>query len=133
MNAWRKLIIKYKSTSWLLVAAVLALTLLPAHYHVHHQSSDVTSAHTHTVDLHTLSNTSSSAHHDGSEVNFAATPDGVIKKQDSIFDLSLVLTVFLVSLALLHNRTQVRPFNWYIPLKRTYLYFSPPLRAPPLH
>jgi len=115
------------------VAAVLALTLLPAHYHIHHPTSVDPSAHSHTVDLHVLSSMPDSTHHDSSEASFATTPDGFVKKQDSTFHLFLILAIFLICLPILYKPSQARPFNWNIPLKRTYFYLTPPLRAPPLH
>lgn len=134
MKAWRKLINDYKSISWLLIAALLILTLLPAHYHLHHASNvDFNdSAHTHMVDLHVLANTPDNAHHDSREASFTAAPDGIIKKQNSAFAFFFILAVFLIFLPILYSRKHVHSVSRDISPARTPFYLCPPLRAPPL-
>ena len=64
MRALWKQLIHRKSISWQLIAVLLLVTLLPAHYHLHHHDSAESTAHAHSIDLHLISDDAGQSHHD---------------------------------------------------------------------
>jgi hypothetical protein len=123
--------INRRSISWLLVVAVLGITLLPAHYHLHHLHSDDATAHTHTIDLHVIADKADQSHHDDASI-FSATPDVVVKKTNPEFSPYIILAILLVLLPTYTNLLRIKADHGDLGLKRLYPYFSPLLRAPPL-
>ena len=85
MCANGKLVIRYKSISWLLIAAILLVAFLPAHYHLHHLYNDdafsSATRHAHAIDLHVLTEKTGQSHHDDETTIIAASPDGIVKKK----------------------------------------------------
>lgn len=132
MSTWRKLIINYKSTSWLLVAAIIAITLLPAHYHLHHLFNTDSTAHDHVIDLHVMSDKAEHSHHDEGTEIISATPDGFVEKASTAFPPFILLAILLLLLPRLNYRISARLNYRDINLRQTYFHLSPPLRAPPL-
>ena len=128
-----KLLINRKSISWQLVAVLLFVTLLPAHYHLHHIDSKELAAHTHTIDLHLITDVVGQSHHDEDTSIFAATPDVIAKKGKPDLSVYIPLAILLI-LILAHNNQQVRLRSEQTDSarKQHHTYFSPPLRAPPL-
>ncbi len=132
MRASWKLLIQRESISWQLIAVLLFVTLLPAHYHLHHHGSAELAAHTHSIDLHLISDNMGQSHHDEDTSIFAATPDVIAKKDKPGFSIYIPLAILLV-LILAHNKqNRIRPDQSDQCLEPHYPYFSPPLRAPPL-
>lgn len=121
-----------KSISWLLVLAVLLVTLLPAHYHLHHLYSADTATHGHVIDLHLAIDEMGDSHHDEAG-SIASSPDGIVKKSNAAFPLFIALAIVLAILPILTTRTIIRPVHKNAGLKQSYPYFSPLLRAPPLY
>ena len=130
MRASWKLLIQRKSISWQLIAVLLFVTLLPAHYHLHHHSAEL-AAHTHSIDLHLISDDAGQSHHDEDTSIFAATPDVIAKKDKPDFSIYLPLAILLVLILAHNNQNRIRPDQSDQRLEPHYLYFSPPLRAPP--
>lgn len=131
MISWRKLIIQNKSISWLLIAAILFITFLPAHYHLHHLFSEDSTAHNHSIDLHLLTDISAESHHDEHATIVEVTPDGIVKNNNSAFSPFIFLATLLLILPVVYKRIRIRlDYRDTIPNKN-FLHFSPPLRAPP--
>jgi len=127
-----KLLITRKSTSWQLVAVLLFTTLLPAHYHLHHHDGAGLAAHTHSIDLHLIADDVGQSHHDEDTSIFAATPDVIAKKDKPELSFYIPLVILLVLVLANKNQNRIRPEHSSPGLIQHYLYFSPPLRAPPL-
>ena len=141
MTNWRHYIYKYKSVAWLLMAAILWLTVLPAHYHMHHEVSEhhthheVNEHHAHhenVIDFHTAIEQPDPAHHGEGVQAFAATPDGIIKKASTELPPVFLLVLLLILLPILAYRRFIRLGFTLIGPKQRCLHFSPPLRAPPI-
>ncbi len=132
MHVLLKSLIHRKSVSWLLVAVLLFITLLPAHYHLHHHESAGLATHTHSIDLHLLSDDMGESHHDEETSIFAATPDVIAKKDNPDFSTYIPLALLLVLILVLDNKERSRPEPRDQRLEPHHPYFSPPLRAPPL-
>jgi len=131
MRASWKPLIQRKSISWQLIAVLLFVTLLPAHYHLHHHDSAELAAHTHSIDLHLISDNMGQSHHDQDTSIFAATPDVIAKKDKPDFSVYIPLAILLVLILVHNNINRIRPDQSNQCLVPYYPYFSPPLRAPP--
>ena len=127
-----KLLITRKSISWQLVAVLLFVTLLPAHYHLHHIDSTDLAAHTHTIDLHLIVDGVGQSHHDEDTSIFAATPDVIAKKGKPELSVYIPLAIALILILAHNNQARLRPEQTDSARKQHHPYFSPPLRAPPL-
>jgi hypothetical protein len=116
--------------SWLLIGALLALTVLPMHVHLQHVGDTDSFFHEHVADLHLVVENIDSPDH-GGEAVFSATPDGLLKK---LGDTSL-LTAILVCLGiLLLSRVPAvtpGPVSSPLPPMSGRFTLAPPLRAPP--
>jgi len=132
MNTWRKQIIYYKSISWLLVAAFLLFTLLPAHYHLHHLFSGNSVTNTQVIDLHLITDKAGQSHHDKDAKILTTAPDRMVKKDNPELFPLILLVVSLILLPLIYCRSGHHLGFSNIRLKQFYYHFSPPLRAPPL-
>lgn len=132
MRALWKLLIKRKSISWQLIAVLLFVTLIPAHYHLHHHDRAELAAHTHSIDLHLISDDAGQSHHDEDTSIFAATPDVIAKKGIPELSIYVPLAILLVLLLAHHNQARYSYEQKDPDRKQHNPYFSPPLRAPPL-
>lgn len=119
-------------TSWILVAALLMLTLVPFHYHLHHDDqalSDASGVPNHVTDIHILGDNDSD-HHEGSHT-LEPTPDIALKQSGvplPVFAALLVLSVLLP----LVTGLSVKPAAVFAQrLPRFHRHNTPPLRAPP--
>ena len=131
MRASWKLLAQRKSISWQLIAVLLFVTILPAHYHLHHHDSAGLAAHAHSIDLHLISDNMAQSHHDEDTSIFAATPDVIAKKGNPEFSVYMLLAILLV-LILAHRNLAMSLYDQRDEgLIQHYPYFSPPLRAPP--
>jgi hypothetical protein len=120
-----------ESISWQLIAVLLFVTLLPAHYHLHHHDSVETAAHAHSIDLHLISDGAGQSHHDEDTSIFAATPDVIAKKDKSDIPVYIPLSILLVLILVHKNQNSIRHDQSDQCREPHYPYFSPPLRAPP--
>jgi len=128
----------YKSVSWLLVAAILLVSVLPAHYHLHHLIGTTSAAHSHATDLHLSTDKLAQSHHNDGATIINAAPSGLLSKWDGdINKPDITLLVFLVSFlalfSLFNIKRNSRPYQVIIFYKKIFYRFSPPLRAPPLN
>lgn len=140
MNAVYKRVYKNKSLSWLLIATILLVTLQPAHYHLHHLYHDKTLAsmaaiheHSHAIDLHILTKNTGHAHHDGSTTIFAASPDGIMKKNNADFTPFILLMIVLLLMPVLKIQVKVQHYFKKTKPQYSHPHFTPLLRAPPLY
>ena len=131
-------LLSYKSVSWLLIAAILLVAFLPAHYHLHHLYTDdafsSAARHAHVIDLHVLTEKTGQSHHDDDETTIiAASPDGILKKSNPDFSPFILLVIVLLLLPVLYKQINIQLNYRSIDLKQSYPHFTPLLRAPPLH
>jgi hypothetical protein len=131
MRACYKLLTHRRSISWQLIAVLLFITLVPAHYHLHHHNSAGLSAHTHSIDLHLVSDNKGKSHHNKDTSIFAATPDVIAKNGNPGFSLYIPLAVLLIIILAHPGHVRKRYDQRDERLIQHYPYFSPPLRAPP--
>jgi len=128
--------ITYKSISWLLIATILLVAFLPAHYHLHHlydeDSSSAGAAHAHVIDLHVITELTGQSHHDEA-VSIAASPDGMMKKSNLDFSQFILLTMVLLLLPVFNKQINIQLISRSSIFKQCYPHFAPLLRAPPLH
>ena len=122
--------------SWLLIAAILLVTILPAHYHLHHLHGDDMHSATvgvpaHVIDLHLLTDSAGQSHHNEDATSIGASPDGIVKKSNPVFAPFIFLAIVLVLFPILNKQIKTRPDYKYIGLKQSYPHFTPLLRAPP--
>ena len=138
MSADWKLMITHKPISWLLIAAILLVAFLPAHYHLHHLYNDdafssAATRHEHVIDLHVLTEKTGQSHHDDDATIIAASPDGILKKINPDFSPFILLAVVLLLLPALNKRINIQLNYRSTNLKQSYPHFTPLLRAPPLY
>ena len=131
MSALRKLAIKYKTAYWVLIAAILLISLVPSHYHLHHTCATESTNQIQTIGFHLTSGTIDHSHNDVDTTIIKSTPDTRVQDTDSAHMLVALLTVFLVLLVLVNLRVSIRTHFNSIALKQILYYLSPPLRAPP--
>ena len=130
--------IRYKSISWLLIATVLLVAFLPAHYHLHHIYNDdafssAATGHAHVIDLHVLTEKTGQLHHDDEATIIAASPDGIVKKSNSDFPWFILLAIVLLLVPVINKRINIQLNYRSTDPKQSYPHFTPQLRAPPLH
>ena len=114
----------------LLIAVVLFVALVPAHYHLHHLGDADADLHEHAIDLHLITANADQSHHDEDTSIFSATPDVIVKKASH--DLSAIVIVALLLLLLaVSYRLSTGHGSRITGLNQRHPYFTPPLRAPP--
>jgi hypothetical protein len=136
MSSLSKKTFSYKSMSWLLVAAILLIVILPAHYHLHHLHGDNMHSATvdvpaHVFDFHLLIDSAGQSHHNEDAISIVASPDGIVKKSNPVFAPFIFLAIVLVLFPILNKQIKTRIDYKYINLKQSYPHFRPLLRAPP--
>lgn len=117
--------------AWLLASVVLFLTILPAHYHMHHEQGTDPAEHRHSIDFHSSAIGHDASHHEEHSQTLATTPDGIIKKLSNFFTPVILLAMLLALLPLLIYRVRLHTNLRLLTPEKRYLRFSPPLRAPP--
>jgi len=140
MGKWQNIVKQRKPLIFLLVASLLLLTLLPAHFHLHHISDDDSIAHSHAVDLHIITDKSSHTHNsttEGDSITIVSpSPEGLlIEKIGSVASVFLLLFFVIVLFSFNVNANRNHPGQYYTTYPPTlrHSYVSPPLRAPPLY
>ncbi|HEY9198278.1 MAG TPA: hypothetical protein VIR60_02855 [Gammaproteobacteria bacterium] len=119
--------------SWILVVALLLLTLVPFHYHLHHADqppSDAASVPAHVTDIHILGGSNESDHHDGTHT-LEPTPDIALKQNGVHLPLFAALLVLSVLLPLVAGLSLKPAAVSAQRLPRFHRHNTPPLRAPP--
>jgi len=137
MTLIRTLLHNRKSISWLLVIAVVLLSVLPSQMHLHHENAEQGHGHghatehgKHVLDIHTISNLSDHNEHDNVTV-MSATPDSLVKKVSAAPVLVATLIGFFIFLIIAASYCKpIQRSRHY--LRHFYLNFRPPLRAPPI-
>lgn len=118
--------------SWILVAALLMLTLVPFYYHLHHDDpalSDAPGVPNHVTDIHILGD-NDNGHHEGSHI-LEPTPDVALKQSGVLLPVFAALLILAVLLPLLAGPS-VKPAAVSAQrLPRFHRHNTPPLRAPP--
>ena len=130
MNTRRHCKLRSRAIDWLLIAALIVLTVQPMHVHLEHTDDASVQDHEHVIDLHFSADNVTSDHHN--DAIFPATPEGMLKKSG---DNPLLAVLFLCLLFLLlgipfTNRQRLIPLH-NLPRSGWYS-ITPPLRAPPL-
>ena len=120
------------------MAAILLVTLLPAHYHLHHLAGDTSAAHAHATDLHLSTDKLAQSHHQNDTTIINPAPNGLLSKWDGEINkpdiASLVFLVsFLTLFSFLNVKRNSRPYQVTTFYKQIFYRLSPPLRAPPLN
>lgn len=133
-----KLVITYKSISWLLIVTILLVVFLPAHYHLHHHYNDdafssAATGHAHVIDLHVLTESTGQSHHDDESTIIAISPDGIVKKSNPDLSPFIMLAIVLLLLPALNKRINILLNYRSTDFKQSYPHFTPLLRAPPMH
>lgn len=130
MSIWRKQAINHKSAvSWLLVAAILFITVLPARFHFHHQNTENTVTHEHLVDLHLSTNETLQTHEEEGAVTF--TLSSLDKKSNPTFSPLALFSILFVLFPLIKSKAGIRQNVIHFRYKHLFYFLSPPLRAPP--
>jgi hypothetical protein len=133
MSKWRILSKQPGAISAVLIVALVFLTLLPAHIHLHHaeQAADHEShSSRHVVDLHMYGVVEDHSHHGEAHV-VKTSPDGLITKFDKKFTPIFYLGLFLTFFMLVLPKAGFNRLKQTISLKRYSYFHSPPLRGPP--
>lgn len=130
MWKWNISILHYKSVSWLVIAAVLMLTLIPVHLHFHHAEDDAMV--THEVDLHVVAGSADHSHDEDTHI-LKASPDAMAKKLDG--NIAILLPVALLFLILSAVQSHHAGWLYSTPAQTRFSYHHliPYLRAPPRH
>ena len=133
MSKWRTTVKQARFISGFLIVALVFLTILPSHFHLHHVEADShhdSHDHGHMVDVH-LINASLDASHPQDAQLLKTSPDGIINKLDikSSPFLFFVLLIGLVVLTL--NNSGFNPNRQHLIRRRLYYHYYPPLRGPP--
>jgi hypothetical protein len=131
MNIWRTFINGNKAISWLLIAAILGIVILPTHMHLHHTDEASSISHKHTVDLHVIYEQLDQGHHDEVAVIDSISDFRIKQLNDNPLSLFIfiiiTLTLAFVSFTIRHRlQNNIHPREYFYKL-------SPPLRAPPIH
>ncbi len=136
MSTFRNLALRYRSISWLLVAAILSVVLLPAHLHFHHDHEhehglDTTgAARAHDVHLHLMGDSTDANHHDEAHV-LSITTEALAKKLTYDHTPLLLALLLLSVLPLLTRCGGLSNEPPHGRDARPYHGLNPPLRAPP--
>lgn len=134
MEYWRKNRHALRPLLWSLLCVVLFTTIVPSHYHLHHIQDHDNTPHSHVVDLHILGDTI--MHSDGGDSTtiLTAAPDSMVKAKYSDGAAPLLVALLLLfTISLSRFRTFFSVFPRSSRIRRHLFYYSPPLRAPPLH
>lgn len=121
----------HKPLNWFLVLALLMTTVLPVHYHLHHVDIDNSFAHSHSIDLHMVSDGVESEHHGIDTTSFSAIPDDAVKIKTALI-LIIYIAVLLTIIPVLQKRTHACSEYQASGLLQIIPHFTPLLRAPPL-
>ena len=122
-----------KSISWVLIATVFALLLLPVQIHIHHDLESV-SHDNHTIDYHMMMDGVVGADHfSHGDTHIIETSTNYMVKQaaDNLFKVVALVILFLL-LPLQTFSYRQRYFHSLLFHYQKYYSLSPPLRAPPL-
>jgi hypothetical protein len=137
MSAWRKIVLRYKSICWMLIAGFFVLAMFPAHLHYYHNDAPAQTAglhepggHEHEVDLHVLADFSHQDHEPLAHV-FKVSPD-VVKRNSNDYPTPVLLFIILLTvIPVIARKSGPRPPDSSTFLFKPHHHLTPPLRAPP--
>jgi hypothetical protein len=122
--------LQLKVISWLLVAAVFALTVQPMHIHLQHVGDASSLIHEHAIDLHLAVDNIAPANQEEGAV-FEVTPDVMSKKPGDNTLLAGIMVCLSFLLFLVAFSFGPRPTVRIIRPIPGWFTIAPPLRAPP--
>ena len=121
--------------SWILVAAMLALTLFPYHYHLHHDdqpSPTSIGAQDHAIEFHSVLDIVEADHqHDDHTID--SSTDIALKSMGVQLPFIVLILSLLLPLPSFTRVDRRRYVSASHKLPNAYRHKVPPLRAPPLH
>ncbi len=118
-----------KSVSWVISLAILVVTLIPVHFHLHHKNDPQLNGHSHVADLHFKNKEKiDSLCEEDAIVYTKAAPD---KQPNNAFLPLAILSTLSLPLPEYQGKLIHLSAPLHYRLKSSYQYFSPPLRAPP--
>ena len=129
MNTRRHCKLRSRAIGWLLIAALIVLTVQPMHVHLEHADDASAQNHEHVIDLHFSADNVTSADHN--DAVFPVTPEGMLKK---FGDNPLLAVLFLCLSFLLLGipfTSRQRLITLHILPRPGWYCITPPLRAPP--
>jgi len=132
MNQWRQNIENSSTIKWLLIVAVLLMTLVPLHLHVHHTEVAGTSDHSHYIDTHSIHDKTSLQHHEQGAIEIDATPEGILKLDNSNTLAFMLLVMGYIFIPAFYKKIKTGFSRNLFSLKSYHFHLTPPLRAPPL-
>ena len=129
MNTRRHCKLRSRAIDWLLIAALIVLTVQPMHVHLEHTDDASVQGHEHVIDLHFSADNVTSDHHN--DAIFPATPEGMLKKfGDNPLLAVLFLCLSFLLLGVTSTSRQQLIVSHILPRSSWYS-IAPPLRAPP--
>jgi hypothetical protein len=120
-----------KPVNWFLFLALIIATLLPAHYHLHHDDMAKSFIHSHVIDLHLIADQFGSKHHEFDTTSFTAVPDDAVNMKTPLVQY-IIIVVLLFIIPGLHKQLHIYHKYMARGLSRISPHFIPLLRAPPL-
>ena len=143
MCNWRTLVKRSEAVSVALIIALVFLSILPAHFHLHFvegtgvagaTSDSAAHSHEHVVDLHVYNSSENSAHpfshHDDAQI-IKTSPDVRLKNLDFKFSPFLIFVSLLAFAILALGYSAPRPARRISANFQNNYHRSPPLRGPP--
>ena len=114
---------------WLLIAALVVLTVQPVHVHLEHKDAASAQDHEHVIDLHFSHDNVTSADHN--DAVFPVTQEGMLKQyiDNPLLAAILICLLFLLPGVVCTGRQRLIIFR-VLPGSGWYS-IAPPLRAPP--
>lgn len=118
--------------SWALIVALLLLTLVPFHLHLHHDDVPAAgaSAHEHVADIHVYADAHGADHHESSHALDPA-PDITLKNSSVQLPVFAILLTLFILLPLGGRTFCYTRLALTQRLPRFIRHTTPPLRAPP--
>ena len=95
MNTRRHCKLRSRAIGWLLIAALIVLTVQPMHVHLEHADDASAQNHEHVIDLHFSADNVTSADHN--DAVFPVTPEGMLKNSGD----NLLLAAIFICLSFL--------------------------------
>jgi len=140
MQNWRKNILGYKGIYILLIFTLLIAQTFKLHLHIGHDDTVSTNSNIHTIDIHAVSYLHEISHdadhhddiqqHHNADIDVGSATNNLVKKTQ-VLDPFVFLILTLVITLLAPQLRQAR--RWYEEKPpRTFSYYSPPQRAPPI-
>jgi hypothetical protein len=145
MLTWRRIVLRYQSISWILIAGYFVLVFFPAHLHYHNENGRVSvihenlghlaaahepGSHKHETGLNVLTDLSIKVHHSWAHV-FKASPDVLTRKPRDNPTPAPLFILLLIFLPIFVKQKGPRPHGPASFVCRPRYHLTPPLRAPP--